>query len=154
MSSPPPSRPSASDSSEAEQPLSGIRAFVVDDQRAQVDVVRDLLEDAGAAVVGTTDPVAMSELLQAQTTDILIADVVMPVMDGWELFARMRALPHHQKTPVLFMTFLADPARMDHYTQGDGRCRVISKPFHRVDLIAHVRDMVRGLQNTPGPAEA
>jgi PAS domain S-box-containing protein len=84
--------------------LTGMRILVVDDSADTVDMLRTLLEMDGA-MVGTAGggPEAL-ELLEQESFDVILSDISMPGMDGFELLSRLRKLPNGRDVPVLALT--------------------------------------------------
>ena len=74
-------------------PLSGIRVLVVDDDDDTRDIVERVLARRGALVVAVSSASAALETYGRQQFDVLLVDVMMPGMDGYELMRRIRALP-------------------------------------------------------------
>lgn len=98
------------------------------------------LERAGHKVVQAGDgDLAYAEVLR-QAFDVLIADIVMPGMDGIEL-AR-RACDQRPDLRVMFITGFAAVAVRAHAFQAPGGVRVLSKPFHLRELVAEVDRML------------
>ncbi|MDD2710781.1 MAG: response regulator [Verrucomicrobiae bacterium] len=121
--------------------LAGLLIFVVDDDAVQLHVVRDILEEEGGRVIGATNPELMLETLKENAPDVLIADVVMPEMDGWELFRQMRKTKLNKETPVLFLTALVEEESEKQFTQGTGRCCMLAKPIERQKLVGAVLEL-------------
>jgi PleD family two-component response regulator len=66
------------------------------------------LEKAQLRPVSTADPNAALQMLTENDFDLVFLDVNMPGMTGFELCSKLRALPQHKKTPVIFVTVLGD----------------------------------------------
>ena len=86
---PQPNAPAA----DAEGSLRGVRAFVLDDDAANTETLRELLSLDGAEVTASLKPVEALGLLAASPFDVLISDIDMPEMDGYTLIAALRAEP-------------------------------------------------------------
>ncbi|HEY2799699.1 MAG TPA: ATP-binding protein [Chthoniobacterales bacterium] len=87
--------------------LSGIRVLIVDDEGDSAAAVKKMLEHHGAHVRATN---SMGEALGEFTRcspDVLISDIGMPNHDGYELIAKLRALPGGQSVPAIALTALA-----------------------------------------------
>lgn len=123
----------------AGQTLRGRLIFVVDDETLEIDVLRQFLESEGCHVVGLDDSKEMAMLLELNRPDVLIADVMMPGIDGWELLRRMRDTELNRDTPVIFLTCLAAENDEPQFTKGHGRCHVLAKPVLGEKLIDCVR---------------
>jgi CheY-like chemotaxis protein len=71
--------------------LSGLRVLVVDDEPDARDLLAVVLEQRGAVVTTADSALSALEKLSAQAFDILISDIQMPEVDGYELIRRLRA---------------------------------------------------------------
>jgi CheY-like chemotaxis protein len=82
--------------------LSGIRILVVDDDLGVCQSLRDLLTQEGCEVMVATGGREALEKIATQPVDLVLSDVVMPDLDGHELFCRVRA--ERPEIPVVLMT--------------------------------------------------
>lgn len=106
------------------------------------------LEVAGHEVVSFSEGASACEALGGDTFDLLLTDIVMPVMDGIELARRAVEQDPHLK--VMFITgFAAVALHPDSEAPKDAR--VLSKPFHLRDLVAEIDRMLSG-QAASAPA--
>jgi CheY-like chemotaxis protein len=86
------------------QDVAAEAVLVVDDDDAVCNALRGVLHEAGYTVATARNGEAALVLLNAVTPDILVVDLMMPVMDGWGLVARLRADPRLRAIPVVVMT--------------------------------------------------
>ena len=89
------------------------------------------------------------QLLTEGDFDLVFLDVDMPVMTGYELCARLRTLPQHKKTPVVFVTSLNDFDSRTNSTVAGGN-DFIGKPFLFIELT--VKALIHVLRNKLQPA--
>jgi CheY-like chemotaxis protein len=75
------------------QPLDGIRVLLVDDDDDTRDIIERVLARRGASVVAVPSAPAALETFGSQRFDVLLVDIMMPGMDGYELMRTIRALP-------------------------------------------------------------
>ena len=129
-------------------PLSG-KVLVVDDEVISQRAVAYALDKARLLTVKMDDPQAALDSLAAQTFDLIFLDVDMPGMNGFELCTRLRALPLHKKTPVVFVTSLTDFESRANSTMSGGN-DLIAKPFLFMELA--VKAMVYVLRGKLTPA--
>ena len=108
--------------------------LVVDDEEVVRSVVRDMLESEDYTILDTGDPQHALRLLREQPVHLLLTDVVMPLMKGTELAARVEALS--PSTRILLMS-----AYTMSEVAGTGRA-FISKPFTVQSLNDKVRHML------------
>jgi len=125
--------------------------LVVDDQRDMVLAIRLFLEGEGYEVWEAYDGLQALEMLQDKRPDLVVLDVMMPRLDGWETLRRMQQDPRLVDVPVLMLTALRDPA---HVRQGiDLGCTwYYTKPitdFNDFGLV--VRRILSGLEPPPEP---
>jgi type IV pilus assembly protein PilB len=130
------------------------KALVVDDQPDLRHIVRLALEnsDLGLTVVTAQDGAEALALVDIERPDVVILDVSMPGMDGFEVCRRLRADIRTVFVPVLMLT-ANDSAESVQQGFGAGSDDYITKPFRREDLIARVRRMIErtyGRDSIPG----
>jgi len=77
------------------------------------------------------------------TPDVILLDVMMPELDGPGTLQRLRALPAHRQTPVIFMTARAQAQEQQRFIDL-GAVAVIIKPFDPMILAGQVRDILAG----------
>src|SRR5437588_13084443 len=85
------------------------RILVVEDSRTQAEELRFVLESEGFAVRVVLDAEQALDLLRASTFDLIISDVVMPGLSGYDLCRRLKDDAASRHTPVLLLTTLGDP---------------------------------------------
>ena len=107
--------------------------LVVDDETISRRAIVYALEKAQLQSVNVEDPNAAFKLLSENPFDLVFLDVDMPGMTGFELCTKLRTLPAHKKTPVVFVTVLSD---FDNRTSSmmAGGNDFIAKPFLFIEL--------------------
>jgi DNA-binding response OmpR family regulator len=109
------------------------RILVVDDELLSRRGVTHALEKAKLRCQDLDDPIAALKLLADHSYDLVILDADMPGMNGFELCAKLRSLPAHKKTPVVFVTNLNDFEARANSTMA-GANDFIAKPFMFIEL--------------------
>lgn len=107
--------------------------LVVDDEALSRRAVTHALDRARLKSVGVDDPNVALKLLTETSYDLVFLDVDMPGMNGHELCTKLRALPRHKKTPVVFVTGLTDFQSRANSTMSGGN-DFIAKPFPFLEL--------------------
>ena len=128
------------------------RILVVDDEREIVDMVEVLLEGEGFAVVPCHDGETALELIDRETFDLAILDIMMPGADG---LALCRAIRKNAAYPVIMLT--AKDSEIDKVTGlAMGADDYITKPFLPMELVARGMAQLRRFKSYGGaaPAEA
>lgn len=109
------------------------KILVVDDELLSRRAVTHALEKARLKSTDVEDPLAALKLLNENVYDLVILDAEMPGMNGFELCAKLRSLPLHRKTPVVFVTILNEFEARANSTMA-GANDFIAKPFLFVEL--------------------
>jgi DNA-binding response OmpR family regulator/HPt (histidine-containing phosphotransfer) domain-containing protein len=115
------------------QEIPAASILVVDDEVISRRAIVYALEKAQLQPVSVEDPNAAIKLLSEKRFDLVFLDVNMPGMTGYELCARLRNLPLHKKTPVVFVTVLSDFDNRASSTMAGGN-DFIAKPFLFIEL--------------------
>jgi len=123
--------------------------LVVDDELQIVRFVRAYLEDAGFRVVTASDGQEALFVARHEKPDLVILDILMPGMDGWDFIRRYR---QERDTPVIMLT-----ARVDETDQvlglELGADDYVTKPFSPRALVARVRAVLRRARGRPTPPD-
>jgi CheY-like chemotaxis protein len=116
-----------------QQKIPASKILVVDDEAISRCAVVYALEKARLQSVNVEDPQQALQLLKENDFDLIFLDVDMPGMTGFELCAKLRTLPRHKKTPVVFVTSLNDFDSRTTSTMAGGN-DFICKPFLFTEL--------------------
>jgi signal transduction histidine kinase len=112
--------------------------LIVDDNSANLGVLSDALSQAGFEVrVAKSGKMALERVKYA-LPDLILLDVMMPEMDGFETCRRLQANPQTRHIPVIFMTALSDTANKVEGFQL-GAVDYITKPFQQEEVLARVK---------------
>ena len=124
--------------------LSGIRVLAIDDDEDALTLLRVVLETAGAEVTTVASPITALERVEAVKPNVLVVDLGMPEMDGFEFIARIRASPDPE-VRSLPATALTAFARSDDRTKAlrSGFEMHLAKPVDPGELVASVATLVR-----------
>jgi CheY-like chemotaxis protein len=113
------------------------RILVVDDTPALLDVIRKTLEGEGYVVATCLESRYAVDLASSFEPDVVMLDVVMPEVGGWEVLAALRADPRFVRTPVIVCTAYVVMAlgRLEELKGPDQHLGLLPKPFELEELI-------------------
>jgi DNA-binding response OmpR family regulator len=119
--------------------------LVVDDQPEILENLALVLESEGYRVLMASDGAEALALLQKEKVDLILADIAMPRMNGYQLYERVRANPAWVAVPFLFLTARAMDSDI-RYGQQLGVDDYLTKPIEPEDLLAVVQGKLRRAQ--------
>jgi CheY-like chemotaxis protein len=125
--------------------LDGTAVLVVDDDADSVEILSYVIEDAGATVRAATSGREALRVLAEWKPDVLLLDVAMPDMDGYQLLEAIRSRPGLRDIPAVAITGQAFPSDKERAFEAGFRVH-IAKPFDAEALI----DLVEWLARRPG----
>ncbi|RSL15627.1 response regulator receiver domain-containing protein [Edaphobacter aggregans] len=121
--------------------------LLVDDEPANIQIVNSILKDIYKTRIATSGAKALELANQTPAPDLILLDVMMPEMDGYEVCSRLKSADHTRDIPVIFLT---GQTEIDDETKGFevGAVDYIHKPFSPAVVQARVRThlMLRGIR--------
>ena len=116
--------------------------LIVDDNASARETLLAMLELEGYQIEMAKDGFQALQILQKVQPDLILLDVMMPGMDGFEVCRRIRATPQLAEVPIILLTALDDRASLLQGIEA-GADDFISKPVDRYELIARARTITR-----------
>jgi two-component system response regulator VicR len=123
---------------EAQEMETKRRVIYIEDEPEMIDLVRLILNRRGYEIIGANGGREGLDMVRQQIPDLVLLDLMMPDMDGWDVYQQMKADEHTQNIPVIVITAKAQSidkvlglhiAKVDDY---------ISKPFSPQELVDSV----------------
>ena len=112
--------------------------LIVDDTPTNVAVIAGLLKDSFRTKIATNGEKALAIATSAEKPDLILLDVMMPGMDGFEVCRRLKANPATREIPIIFLTAKTDP--VDEVKGFEvGAADYIHKPFAAPTVLARVK---------------
>ena len=117
------------------------RILVAEDYEPILAGIRDVLEAEGYTVLTATDGAQALQMMEETRPDLIVADIMMPTMDGYALYDIVRTRPEWSSIPVVFLT---SKAEKEDLLKGKnlGVDGYITKPFDPERLLTTVRTLL------------
>lgn len=124
-----------------EKTVKEAKILIVDDQPANVTLIEKMLDiDGYVNVISTTDPTQVESIYMEQNSDLILLDLNMPEMDGYQVLAKIREVDPDYP-PIIVLTAQSDrESRIK--ALGLGARDFLAKPFDRVELMTRIRNML------------
>lgn len=117
--------------------------LVVEDSLSQREMIASLLAGSGLSVIEAGDGVEALEQVKSHSPDLIVLDIIMPRMNGYEVCRRLKADSKTQNMAVVMCS--AKKEEFDRYWGiKQGADAYIAKPFHPQELIGTVKQLLRG----------
>ena len=118
------------------------KVLVVEDSPPQREMISAFLTGIGLAVTSAGDGVEALEQIKRSRPDIVVLDIVMPRMNGYELCRRIKTDPKTQEVPVVMCSTKGE--EFDRYWgMRQGADAYIAKPFQPQELVGTVKQLLR-----------
>lgn len=111
-----------------------MRVLVIDDEPDLRELYSVTLREAGHEVLTASNGAEGLGILQRERLDIVLVDLMMPVMDGYEFLQHLRRMPEHRGTPAVVVSAVATGG----FSQKLGASGFVAKPFDVDELISVV----------------
>jgi DNA-binding NtrC family response regulator len=132
--------------------LAGARILVVDDVAANRNLLSHTLESAGYTVSAAPSGEVALEIALVDVPDLVLLDIVLPGLDGFEVCRRLNAGEQTRGTPVIFITAKDEPASVLEGFRAGG-VDYVTKPFQTDEVLARVETHLRISRLTQALAE-
>jgi len=117
------------------------RILIVEDTDDNRQILRDLLSSAGFDLIEAIDGESGIAMAQAHKPDLILMDIQLPVMDGYEATRRIKADPALSHIPVIAVTSFA-LSGAEEKTRAAGCDAYVAKPFSPRQLLSKVRELI------------
>jgi len=118
------------------------KILAVDDSEIDLDLLEALLQDKYTVLPTKSGKEALDYLLHFSNVDLILLDLIMPEMDGWETFSRIKDLGNITDVPIVFLTSVHGEKEQKHAKE-IGAADYIFKPFTREELINRIEIILK-----------
>ena len=116
--------------------------LVVDDNPQNLELLQAYLEDLGCEVISAVDGVAAMEAIVQHNPDLILLDIMMPKMSGFEVCRRLKENEATAGIPVLMVTALNELGDIERAV-AVGTDDFLSKPINKLELLTRVKSLLR-----------
>jgi len=117
------------------------KVLIVDDDDEVARTLQTMIERHGFEAVRAENGVVALSKIQMERPDVILLDIVMPVMDGFELLSVLRKMPEAQDIPIIILSVRSDDATVSAAWHG-GATLYLPKPFSSRELMTVLRRVV------------
>jgi two-component system, cell cycle response regulator DivK len=117
------------------------RILVIEDNEDNRQIIRDLLTSLGCELIEAVDGVEGVAMAQSHRPDLILMDIQLPEMDGYEATRQIRTIPELVHVPIIAVTSYALSG--DEAKARDAGCNgYVAKPFSPRELLAKIREFL------------
>ena len=116
--------------------------LVVDDNEQNLELLVAYLDTLGCKVETAIDGIDALEKVADRTPDLILLDVMMPRMSGFEVCRKLKSDPETRDVPIIMVTALTELGDIERGVES-GTDDFISKPVNRMELLTRVRSLLR-----------
>ncbi|UCG56924.1 MAG: response regulator [Phycisphaerales bacterium] len=116
--------------------------LVVDDNQQNLELIQAYLEGLDCETVPAYDGLQALQIIRKNTPDLILLDVMMPKMSGFEVCRRLKSDPKTSDIPVIMVTALNEFGDIERGIDS-GTDDFISKPVNKLELVTRVRTMLK-----------
>ncbi|HEX2295637.1 MAG TPA: response regulator [Actinomycetota bacterium] len=119
--------------------MSKLKVLVADDEPALRKLLKTNMELEGYETLEASNGAEVLECVERDNPDIILLDIMMPVMDGWEVMTALAANPEYEQKVILVSAKASDDAQLQGWELGADE--YITKPFDLEALLERVREV-------------
>ena len=116
--------------------------MVVDDNEQNLELMQAYLEGMPSRILTCRDGVQAVELLEKEDVDLVLLDIMMPRMSGYEVCQKIKSSPRTRDIPVIMITALHEVGDVERAIEV-GTDDFLSKPINKLELLTRVRSLLQ-----------
>ena len=122
------------------------KILMVDDDEIHLSLAQNILMEKYEILTAKTGKEALDYFMNSNFPDLVLLDILMPNMDGWETYKRIRALSFLKDIPIAFLTSVTDTAEKERARE-IGAVDFIAKPCEKKELLKRIRKILKNKKN-------
>ncbi len=124
------------------QTVAASKVLIVDDNQQNLELLAAYLEELGVKVIPAADGIQALRCVEADPPDLILLDVMMPRMSGFEVCKKLKANPATRDIPVLMVTALNELGDIERGVEA-GTDDFLTKPVGKLELLTRVKSLLR-----------
>ena len=122
--------------------LSGATVLLVDDNIQNLELIQAYLEELPCRIITATDGIEAIRIIEEEDPDMVLLDVMMPRMSGFEVCQKMKASPRTRDIIVIMVTALHEVGDFERAVEC-GTDDFLTKPVNKLELLTRVKSLLR-----------
>jgi putative two-component system response regulator len=119
------------------------KVLLVDDDEIHLSMAENILNKKYEVITAKSGKDALKYLINGAVPDLILLDILMPNLDGWEIFSRIRRdMRLLNEVPIVFLTSIIEPSGIE-YAKEIGAADYITKPFNKDDFLSRIEKILK-----------
>ncbi len=122
--------------------IAGATVLIVDDHEQNLELLQAYLEEIGCRIAVARDGLQAVEAVETNPPDLVLLDVMMPRLSGYQVCEKIKSDPDTREIPVIMVTALGEISDVERAVDV-GADDFLTKPVHQLELITRVKSLLR-----------
>jgi len=116
--------------------------LVVDDDEHQLSVIKIILEGFYTVIAAKSGILALEQIYKGCLPDIILLDILMPEMDGFEVYNKIRGISLLRDIPIVYVSSVSEKEEIQKALD-TGAADFIMKPYNKTDLLTRISKLIK-----------